>query len=286
VSTPVPYSPALTSSPGNGRRVRIAYINADGEPSTRVIEPRRIFQGRNGYAYLRTYCHRRGEERTFRLDRFRAWEETARGGADPVPATAPVTTPTPPSGRVPPSGPTDHAALPKARVLEPLAPASPGKNCPPAGADFHSGVLADSPGFGVPPYRSRARGGPGAADVQRDAAGSDSARGAASFLPESPDHRRSRRRRKVVGLHRPRLEHEPSGRALRATADQRMDLPPDHRHRRQGAGAAVRRDGFGLQPMPVLERDPPIPGTAMAAQPIPEAVPGFGTYIGYAFRHG
>ena len=67
------------------RRTRIAYTNGYGEPSIRVIEPLRIYQGRNGYTYLRAYCNLRDQERTFRLDRIRSWEQNGweqRGAGD------------------------------------------------------------------------------------------------------------------------------------------------------------------------------------------------------------
>ena len=65
-----------------GRRVRIAYTSGYGESSIRIIEPVRIYQGRNGYTYLRAYCHLREEERTFRLDRIRSWEQIGATGVD------------------------------------------------------------------------------------------------------------------------------------------------------------------------------------------------------------
>jgi len=58
-----------------GGRVRIAYTDGDGEPSIRVIEPMRIYPARNGCTYIKAYCHLREEERTFRLDRIRSWEQ-------------------------------------------------------------------------------------------------------------------------------------------------------------------------------------------------------------------
>jgi hypothetical protein len=57
-----------------GGLVRIAYTNSYGQSSIRVIEPRRIFRGGNGYTYIRAWCHLRAEERTFRLDRVRVWD--------------------------------------------------------------------------------------------------------------------------------------------------------------------------------------------------------------------
>jgi predicted DNA-binding transcriptional regulator YafY len=62
-----------------GRKVRIAYTNGCGQSSIRVIEPRRIFRGGNGYTYIRAWCHLRAEERTFRLDRVRSWEPIGTG---------------------------------------------------------------------------------------------------------------------------------------------------------------------------------------------------------------
>ena len=56
-------------------QVRIAYTNGYGEPSIRKIEPIRSFEGRNGYTYLKAYCHLREEERTFRMDRISSWSE-------------------------------------------------------------------------------------------------------------------------------------------------------------------------------------------------------------------
>jgi len=58
-----------------GGRVRIAYTDGDGEASIRVIEPMRIYRARNGCTYIKAYCHLREEERTFRLDRIRSWEQ-------------------------------------------------------------------------------------------------------------------------------------------------------------------------------------------------------------------
>jgi len=57
-----------------GGRVRIAYTNGYGQCSFRVIEPRRIFRGDNGYTYIRAWCHLREDKRTFRLDRIRSWQ--------------------------------------------------------------------------------------------------------------------------------------------------------------------------------------------------------------------
>ena len=71
-----------------GGRVRIAYTNGYGRSSIRIIEPRRIFRGGNGYTYIRAWCHLRVEERTFRLDRVRSWEPigTAAGRTPHQPA--------------------------------------------------------------------------------------------------------------------------------------------------------------------------------------------------------
>ncbi len=56
--------------------MKITYEDRYGRVTERVIEPKEIFQGENGYFYFRAFCHLRGEERYFRLDRIIAWEKT------------------------------------------------------------------------------------------------------------------------------------------------------------------------------------------------------------------
>lgn len=52
-----------------GKRYRIAYLNAKGEASTRVILVRTVTLGAYRRTYIRAFCELVGEERTFRLDR-------------------------------------------------------------------------------------------------------------------------------------------------------------------------------------------------------------------------
>jgi DNA polymerase-3 subunit epsilon len=50
------------------KRLQLAYVDKNGERSTRQITPIAV-QGLSDYIYLRAYCHLRQGERTFRLDR-------------------------------------------------------------------------------------------------------------------------------------------------------------------------------------------------------------------------
>ena len=52
----------------SGKKLHIAYVNKNGERTTRQISPLQVV-GLSDYIYLRAYCHLRREERTFRLDR-------------------------------------------------------------------------------------------------------------------------------------------------------------------------------------------------------------------------
>ncbi|MEW5828967.1 MAG: exonuclease domain-containing protein [Chloroflexota bacterium] len=51
-----------------GRRLRITYVDGGGEQTVRQVDPLQVI-GLSDYLYLRAFCHLRGEERTFRLDR-------------------------------------------------------------------------------------------------------------------------------------------------------------------------------------------------------------------------
>ena len=52
----------------NGRRLPIRYINAEGQSSSRMIRPETSFAtGR--FTYIRAFCEKSSEVRTFRLDR-------------------------------------------------------------------------------------------------------------------------------------------------------------------------------------------------------------------------
>lgn len=61
---PKPLIDALT----NGGSLSIRYVNAEGQSSSRVIRPETSFaSGR--FTYIRAFCEKSGEVRTFRLDR-------------------------------------------------------------------------------------------------------------------------------------------------------------------------------------------------------------------------
>jgi predicted DNA-binding transcriptional regulator YafY len=46
----------------------ISYVDAEGELTNRVVEPQRVYSN-NSHYYLEAFCHLRGSERDFRLDR-------------------------------------------------------------------------------------------------------------------------------------------------------------------------------------------------------------------------
>ena len=56
-----------------GRRLRIVYVNADGQQTDRLVEPNEVYASGNA-VYLVAYCHLRQEQRTFRVDRIVSWE--------------------------------------------------------------------------------------------------------------------------------------------------------------------------------------------------------------------
>jgi DNA polymerase III epsilon subunit family exonuclease len=58
----------LSEAINSGRRLFIQYMDKDGEISERWISPKEVM-GLADYIYLKAYCHTRGAERTFRLDR-------------------------------------------------------------------------------------------------------------------------------------------------------------------------------------------------------------------------
>ena len=64
----LPLPPALAEVLDNRGRVRMRYVDARGQETTRVIRPLRV-QERRGNLYLTAHCHLAGELRTFRLDR-------------------------------------------------------------------------------------------------------------------------------------------------------------------------------------------------------------------------
>ena len=73
---PIPYPdsralslpPTITEALENGGRVRMRYVDARGRETDRLVRPLRV-NARGGVLYLVAHCFRRGELRTFRLDR-------------------------------------------------------------------------------------------------------------------------------------------------------------------------------------------------------------------------
>ncbi|MEW6040676.1 MAG: WYL domain-containing protein, partial [Elusimicrobiota bacterium] len=53
----------------NRRKIHIKYISSEGKLSERVVEPKEVVFKCNAL-YLIGYCHLRGEERSFKLERF------------------------------------------------------------------------------------------------------------------------------------------------------------------------------------------------------------------------
>jgi len=64
----VPLPPTIAEALDSGGRVRMRYVNAAGQETIRTIQPLRVREDR-GYQYMVAYCHLKGEQRTFRLDR-------------------------------------------------------------------------------------------------------------------------------------------------------------------------------------------------------------------------
>lgn len=52
----------------SGKRIRITYVDKNGERTQRIITPRQLI-GLSDYIYLQAWCHLRNDERSFRLDR-------------------------------------------------------------------------------------------------------------------------------------------------------------------------------------------------------------------------
>ncbi len=73
---------ALSAAAHAGRRVRLAYTSAQGDPSERVVDPYGLVQfGRRWY--LPAWCHLRAGPRLFRLDRIGAIEPLDEAFAPP-----------------------------------------------------------------------------------------------------------------------------------------------------------------------------------------------------------
>ena len=60
----------------DGRRIRIEYVNNDGEISERMLSDLRYNNDFDGYQndHIKAYCHLRYEERSFRIDRIQKIE--------------------------------------------------------------------------------------------------------------------------------------------------------------------------------------------------------------------
>ena len=72
----VPLPPTIAEALDSGGRVRMRYVNAAGQETSRTIQPLRVRED-HGYQYMVAYCYLKGEQRTFRLDRI--IEMTAEG---------------------------------------------------------------------------------------------------------------------------------------------------------------------------------------------------------------
>ncbi len=90
----------------NSPLIRMTYTNGYGETSVRRVEPIRVYAGRNGYSYMKAYCHLREENRTFRTDRIQHWTpvteeylqeypDTDFSVSTPIPTPIPTPVPTP-----------------------------------------------------------------------------------------------------------------------------------------------------------------------------------------------
>jgi DNA polymerase-3 subunit epsilon len=67
-SRALPLPPTITDALENGGRVQMRYIDAQGRETDRLVRPICV-NARGGVLYLIAHCYRRGEQRTFRLDR-------------------------------------------------------------------------------------------------------------------------------------------------------------------------------------------------------------------------
>jgi DNA polymerase-3 subunit epsilon len=64
----VPLPPTIAEALESGGRVRMRYVDARGRETDRIVRPLRVNAQRDNL-YLVAHCYRRGELRTFRLDR-------------------------------------------------------------------------------------------------------------------------------------------------------------------------------------------------------------------------
>lgn len=87
-----------------GTNARILYVDGNGQTSERTITIGHRFTSGRGVTYLVAYCHLRGEQRTFRLDRVLSVLDTR--AAQPVGARASARTTRTPSARSPSTRPS------------------------------------------------------------------------------------------------------------------------------------------------------------------------------------
>ena len=92
-STPETFS---IPRPRPGDLAEVVYENDAGAVTRRRIRVIAVHPSRYGHVYVRAYCFLRGEERTFRLDRFREW----------APVTPIITPPPHPAPAITPPAPT------------------------------------------------------------------------------------------------------------------------------------------------------------------------------------
>jgi DNA polymerase-3 subunit epsilon len=64
----IPLPPAIAEALSAGGKVRMRYVNTQGQETDRIVRPLRVTEER-GNLYLIAHCYYRGELRTFRLDR-------------------------------------------------------------------------------------------------------------------------------------------------------------------------------------------------------------------------
>lgn len=64
----LPLPPAIAEALEGRGRVLMRYVDAQGRETERIVRPIRVSEG-HGVLYLMAHCERRGELRTFRLDR-------------------------------------------------------------------------------------------------------------------------------------------------------------------------------------------------------------------------
>lgn len=64
----LPLPPPIAEALESRGRVLMRYVDAKGHETERIVRPIQVSE-RHGLLYMTAYCHRRGELRTFRLDR-------------------------------------------------------------------------------------------------------------------------------------------------------------------------------------------------------------------------